>query len=135
MNIEYRKVVENDFNGLKELIKDNFDVEINNITSNNNQYSLVAICDNKVVGHLLFTKIFNPIKNIYYGKIDYVCVDNNYRNNHIATNLLQEIESIEKSISYFELTSNKSREVANILYLKRGYCIVDTNLFRKFINI
>lgn len=135
MNFEYRKAIESDLQGLKSLIKENFDVEISNITNNTNQYNLVAINNDKVVGHLLFTKIFNPIKNIYYGKIDYVCVDKNYRNNHIATNLLQKIENFESGISYFELTSNKSRVVANKLYLSRGYYVVDTNLFRKFINI
>ena len=83
---------------------------------------------------MLFTRIFNPIKDEYYGKIDYVCVDEKYRNNHIATNLLKEIEKTEKSIAYLELTSNKSRIAANKLYLNSGYNIIDTNLFRKIIN-
>ena len=135
MNIEYRKVVNNDLGSLKQLLKENFNVELNMITNNSNQYSLVAICDDEVVGHLLFTRIFNPIKEINFGKIDYVCVDEKYRNNHIATNLLNEVEKLEKDINYFELTSNKSRIGANKLYLNNGYTIVNTNLFRKFINI
>lgn len=135
MNIEYRKVDKKDLNSLKELLKNNFNVEIRNISNENNQYSLVAIIDNKVVGHLLFTKIYNPITEIYFGKIDYVCVDENYRNNKIATNLLIKIEEMEKDVNYFELTSNKSRVAANELYKKQEYEVVDTNLFRKFINI
>lgn len=135
MNIEYRKIESKDFNSLKELIKNNFDIEIKNIHNEINQYSLVAINNNKVVGHLLFTKIYNPIAEIYWGKIDYVCVDENYRNRKIATNLFDKLEKLESDIKYFELTSNKKRIAANKLYLKLKYNLVDTNLFRKIINL
>ena len=134
MNIEYKKVDNNNIDSLKKLLIDNFDVEISSVLNSNNQYSLIALMNDEVVGHLLFTRIFNPIKDEYYGKIDYVCVDEKYRNNHIATNLLKEIEKTEKSIAYLELTSNKSRIAANKLYLNSGYNIIDTNLFRKIIN-
>ena len=135
MNIEYRKISDNDLSSLKELLKNSFDVDIKNISNNSSQYSLVAILDNRIVGHLLFTKIYNPIEDIYWGKIDYVCVDEDYRNMKIATNLLNKIEEQEPNLKYFELTSNERRVAANHLYLKHGYCIVNTNLFRKFINI
>ncbi len=135
MNIEYRVATQNDFYGLEKLINDNFNIKLKQIVSNNDQYNIIAVCGDKVVGNLLFTKIYNPIKDIYYGKIDYVCVDINYRNNHIATKLLDFVEKKEKSIDYFELTSNKLREAANKLYLSEGYEIIDTNLFRKYINV
>lgn len=135
MNIEYRKIRDDDLYSLKKLIKNSFDKEIKNISNNSNQYSLVATIDNKIVGHLLFTKIYNPIEDIYWGKIDYVCVDEEYRNMKIATNLLEKTEENEVSIKYFELTSNENRVAANHLYLNKGYKIVNTNLFRKFINI
>ncbi|MBP3799596.1 MAG: GNAT family N-acetyltransferase [Bacilli bacterium] len=134
MNIEYKKVDNNNIDSLKKLLIDNFNIEINSVINSNNQYSLIALMNDEVVGHLLFTRIFNPIRGGYYGKIDYVCVDEKYRNNHIATNLLKEIEKTEKSIAYLELTSNKSRIAANKLYLNSGYNIIDTNLFRKIIN-
>ncbi len=134
MNIKYRKVESFDLNSLKSLLKDIFNVEIVDVVNNENQYSLVAIINDIVVGHLLFTRVFNPIEDIYYGKIDYVCVHNKYRNMHIATNLLNVLEKSEKNISYFELTSRKSRIEANKLYLKQGYNVIDTNLFRKIIN-
>lgn len=135
MNIEYRKIEYNDFNSLKELLSSCFDLEIKKICNDDNQYNLVAIYDSKVVGHLLFTKIYNPVDDIYWGKIDYVCVHDDYRNMKIATNLLDELERIEKNIKYFELTSNEKRIIANHLYQKLGYTIVNTNLFRKFRNI
>lgn len=131
MDIEYRKIKKNDFECLKDLLKENFDIIIKDIINNDNQYSLVAVINNKVVGHILFTKIYNPFLNIYWGKIDYVCVDDYYRNNKIATNLLQRLEQMENNINYFELTSNKKRTIAHKLYMKSGYKIIDTNLFRK----
>lgn len=134
MNIEYKKVDNNNIDSLKKLLIDNFNIEINSVINSDNQYSLIALMNDEVVGHLLFTRIFNSIRGEYYGKIDYVCVDEKYRNNHIATNLLKEIEKTEKSIAYLELTSNKSRIAANKLYLNSGYNIIDTNLFRKIIN-
>ena len=37
----------------------------------------------------------------------------------------------DDNISYIELTSRSSREAANHLYLKNGFVIRDTNVFRK----
>ena len=51
----------------------------------------------------------------------------------IGTEMLEFIFNYGKndSISYIELTSRSSREVANHLYLKTGFVIRDTNVFRK----
>ena len=51
----------------------------------------------------------------------------------IGTKMLEFIFNYAKndSVSYIELTSRSSREAANHLYLKTGFVIRDTNVFRK----
>ena len=51
----------------------------------------------------------------------------------IATKMLEFIFNYAKNddVSYIELTSKSSREAANHLYLKNGFVVRDTNVFRK----
>ena len=52
---------------------------------------------------------------------------------NIATKLLEFIFNYANNdnVGYIELTSKSSREAANHLYLKSGFVIRDTNVFRK----
>ncbi len=133
MEIIYRKAEDKDLDGVNKLISDNFGHNLKNIVKTNDKYSLVGIIDNKVVAHLFVTKIYNDFKEKYFYKIDDVCVDSNYRGMHIGTELMKKLEKYAKedNIGYLELTSNKKRCSARALYGKRGFTIVDTDLFRK----
>ena len=134
-NLIIRKYVNDDFNEVIKLLKDNFNISdnIKSIDDNLNSFGIVATTDKKIVGYLRIDKLYNPFKKCYYYFLSYVCVDSNYQNAGIATKLLEFIFNMAKddNISYIELTSRSSREVANHLYLKTGFVIRDTNVFRK----
>ena len=134
-NLVIRKYVNEDFNDVINLVKDNFNISdnIKSLDDNLNSFGLVATIDKKIVGYLRVDKLYNPFKKCYYYYLSYVCVDSNYQNMSIGTEMLEFIFNYAKndSVSYIELTSRSSREVANHLYLKNGFVIRNTNVFRK----
>ena len=134
-NLVIRKYVNEDFNDVINLVKDNFNISdnIKSLDDNLNSFGIVATIDKKIVGYLRVDKLYNPFKKCYYYYLSYVCVDSNYQNMSIGTEMLEFIFNHAKndSVSYIELTSRSSREAANHLYLKTGFVIRDTNVFRK----
>lgn len=134
-NLVIRKYVNEDFNDVINLVKDNFNISdnIKSLDDNLNSFGIVAIIDKKIVGYIRVDKLYNPFKKCYYYYLSYVCVDSNYQNMSIGTEMLEFIFNYAKndSVSYIELTSRSSREAANHLYLKTGFVIRDTNVFRK----
>ena len=134
-NLVIRKYVNNDFNEVINLVKDNFNISdnIKSLEDNLNSFGIVAIIDKKIVGYLRADKLYNPFKKYYYYFLSYVCVDSNYHNMGSATKMLEFIFNYAKNddVSYIELTSKSSREAANHLYLKNGFVVRDTNVFRK----
>lgn len=134
-NLIIRKYVNYDFNEVIKLLKENFNISdnIKNIDDNLNSFGIVALLNKKIVGYIRIDKLNNPLKNTYYYFLSYVCVDSNYQNAGIATKMLEFIFNMAKdnNINYIELTSRYSREVANHLYLKTGFVIRDTNVFKK----
>lgn len=123
------------FEEVVKLLKSIFDINnnIDLIEDNANSFSIIATIDEKVVGHIRVDKLKNIGKNCYYYYLNYICVDSNYQNMNIATKMLEFIfkKAKEDNISYIELTSKSSREAANHLYLKTGFVIRDTNVFKK----
>ena len=89
----------------------------------------------KVVGTLLVTKSYEPLKLVYKYVIDYVVVDSSYRGQKIATKLMEYV--IEKAkveaISYLELTSNSKRKIARHIYQKLGFQSKGTDVFKRII--
>lgn len=89
----------------------------------------------KVVGTLLVTKSYEPLKLVYKYVIDYVVVDSSYRGQKIATKLMEYV--IEKAkveaISYLELTSNPKRKIARHIYQKLGFQSKGTDVFKRII--
>ena len=94
---------------------------------------LLCVSDNLVVGYVVFNKIVDKVRNISYCYANYVCVHNDYRNQHIATKLLEKAFSIckDEGISYIELTTNPTRVEAHELYKKLGFEQRNTDVFRK----
>ena len=136
MNIEFRKANDNDLNDINNLLEKNFgdNHSIEKIIDDEYKYSFVASIHNKVVGYVNVTKLYNEVKKEYWIKLNYICVDEEYRHQGIATKLLEELEKVENSVKYFELTCRKERINAHKLYNKLGFEIYDTDLLRKNIN-
>ena len=92
---------------------------------------LVAISDNTITGALIVA--MTPCASGIRVHIEDVIVDDNYRRQGIATQLLQ--EAIERGIKDFnartiDLTSRPDRDAANKLYQKLGFKQRGTNVYR-----
>lgn len=93
----------------------------------------VVIDDNKIIG-MATLDFFNDIfKNVSYGYVNNVCVDEMYRKRGVGKLLMGKIDSYckENDLDFVMLTSNKKRFEAWELYLGCGYEIRDTCLFEK----
>ena len=127
-------------NSLEELLKEAFhkDVEKINIEEclKNNIRFICAKIDNIVVGTIMITTKYNPVRNKYSYYLDYVCVKEEYQNKGIGRALLNEVENlaIKENIKEIILESNPSRINARKLYTDSGYEIKDTNVFVKKIG-
>ena len=134
-NLVIRKYINNDFNVVINLVKEHFNISdnIKSLDDNLNSFGIVAIIDKKIVGYIRVDKLYNPFKKCYYYFLSYICVDSNYQNMSIGTEMLEFIFNYAQNdnVGYIELTSRSSREAANHLYLKTGFVIRDTNVFRK----
>lgn len=133
MDIRIREYIDTDFDSLNELLQEVYSVKKKQNSNVNKE--LVAVYNNEVVGYLTINKQFDSVKNIKYCYINYVCVKEEYRRYHIATELLIRVEELcrEENISYIELTSNQERFAAQELYKKNGYEKRDTNVYRRVI--
>ena len=87
----------------------------------------------EVVGHLHIDIINDCFRNIKFGYITYVCVKKEYQNRRIGTYLLEKADTIAKdnNLSYYELTSRLERRAAHHLYLKNGFVIRESTIFKK----
>ena len=134
-NLVIRRYIDSDFNDVIRLLRDYFSISdgISCFEDDNNSFGLVSLINNKVVGYARVDKLKNIGKNCNYYLLNFVCVDSDYQNMNIASSLLEFIfnKAKEDDVSYIELTSKSSREAANHLYLKSGFVIRDTNVFRK----
>ena len=134
------ELLNNNDNSLEELLKEAFhkDVEKINIEEclNNNIRFICAKIDNIVVGTIMITTKYNPVRNSYSYYLDYVCVKEEYQNKGIGRTLLNEVENlaIKENIKEIVLESNPSRINARKLYTDSGYEIKDTNVFVKKIG-
>lgn len=132
-----KRYEDENFEETKELLKNNFRISntIKFIDNNEISFSIVAIMQEKVVGHIRVDKLRNIGKDCYYYILNYVCVDDKYQKLGICTKMLKFIFELSKSdnISYIELTSKVSRKAANHIYLNEGFVIKDTNVFIKYI--
>ena len=92
---------------------------------NDNNKLFIAIIDNNVIGYI-YIKISDPKQNsdIYKESfIDAIYVENNYRNNGVATNLIEKAKefSKEKGAKKISINALKDNKVALELYYKLGF--------------
>ena len=130
--IDVREYREEDFSFVNNILQESFSVSKRNFKKDEFKEIVISL-DNIVIGYLLLTKVYNPIKDIYYYLIDYVSIDSNYRNRGFGKKLLEYVFILAKreNISYLQLTSNRSRVAAHKLYLSLGFVKRDSDIFRK----
>ncbi len=134
-NLIIRKYNNDDFIEVLTLLKSHFNIKehIKSLIDNDISYGIVAVTNQKIVGYIRVDKLKDIGRDCLYYILNYVCVDSNYQNMNIATTMLNYIFDNAKKdkVKYIELTSKPIREIANHLYLKNGFIIRDTNVFRK----
>lgn len=134
MNVLIREYKNNDKLSLNNLLNEHYQgINIDSLENSKTALSLVAVSDDKVVGHLHIDIINDNFRNIRFGYISYVCVANEYQNKGIGTLLMKEIDKIasKENLTYYELTSRASRQAAHHLYLKNGFVIRESTIFKK----
>lgn len=132
MEIEVREVYDEDLDSINSLLKDAFSVTKSNFSSDD-IHEIVAVVDSKIVGYLLYTKVFNPIKSRYYGLIDYVCVASKYRRMGVARKMLEYVTilAMKDDLMYLQLTCSYFRIAAHHLYENCGFVKRESDIYRK----
>lgn len=136
MDINFCFLKDENINDYVLLMKDafSFDVDVSNVKKclSLGIRVLCAMYDNKVVGAVMITNDYDPIRNLKSYYLDYVSVLSSYRNKKIGTKLMLEVENMAKKedIDYIEFTSS-NKTYARQLYLSSGYEIRDTSVFIK----
>lgn len=134
MNVLIREYENSDKFSLNNLLNEHYQgINIDSLENSKTALSLIAVSDDKVVGHLHIDIINDNFRNIRFGYISYVCVASEYQNKGIGTLLMKEIDEIawKENLVYYELTSRASRQAAHHLYLKNGFTIRESTIFKK----
>lgn len=134
MNILIREYKNSDKLALSNLLNEHYQgINIDSLENSKTALSIVAITDSKVVGHLHIDIINDSFKSIRFGYISYVCVASEYQNKGIGTLLMKEVDTVarKENLAYYELTSRFSRQAAHHLYLKNGFVIRESTIFKK----
>lgn len=105
------------FNKLGFLVNNNFSklFDLEKLISSNIDYILGYYENNKLVGFIHFTKLYETIDIVN------VVVDENYRNNGIASSLINYIVDNFEDINNIMLEVNVNNVAAINLYLKNGF--------------
>ena len=132
--IEIREMTKDDFFSVSSLIEEAFGIRRKNYLSSSNQTELVAYYGD-VVGYLLLTRFYDPIKSQVYFKVDYVCVRKTFRGQGIGKLLMNTVYEMacKEKAAYIELTSGYARATARKMYESLGYVCRESNIFRKVI--
>ena len=94
---------------------------------------IVAKIENNIVGHIWIQKQYDFYKDEYYFYLMYICVDENYRHQGVATSMLKWVETLKEKqhIAYITFTSSQKKVAAQALYRKLGYIEKDSSVFIK----
>ena len=109
-----RELEEKDYSFVNNLLN-TFNYKLDK-KSLNNDFLKVLVYEEKVIkGILVYQYLYDRIE------IDYIIVDNNYRNLGIASKLLKYMEQKHTNINNITLEVRESNQEAINLYLKNGF--------------
>ena len=132
MEIKVRDYMEDDMESVNAILSEAFSCEKSSSTKGDFR-EIVATADGRVVGYLLLTKVFNPIRNYYYCLVDYVCVSKDYQGMSVGKHLLDYAYDVskEEGARYLQLTCSRFRLAAHKLYEKCNFMKRDSDIYRK----
>ncbi len=102
-----------------------------------NGKSLVALYNQKIVGHIFFEEKYSYEDDQVYYWLSYFCIDKDFRRKKLATKMLNKVVEIayQNQIAFLKFYSFNYRKAAHACYQKLGYQKVDTTVFQKNICI
>ena len=109
-----RELQEKDFEEANKLLN-NFNYGLNKKSFNNNFLKVLVYDEGFIKGILVYQYLYDRIE------IDYIIVEDNYRNLGIATQLLKYLEKMHKKISNITLEVRESNKSAINFYKKNGF--------------
>lgn len=111
-------------------VQDDFDFQ--KIDSKHN-IVIVAKIENRVIGHIWIQKQYDFYKQVFYFYLMYICVEERYRHQGVASAMLKWVEVLKErqNIAYITFTSGNKRVAAQTLYRKLGYEKKDSSVFIK----
>lgn len=117
-----RKIYNDSFG---DAISGDLDYSISNIYVVTLEDVIVGMCMINFIDH-----VFSGVRVLY---LNDVCVDKNFRNRGVASFMLRMVDNfaVSSGVKYIMLTSNKKRCGAIDLYMRNGFSLYDTNVFRK----
>jgi ribosomal protein S18 acetylase RimI-like enzyme len=104
------------------------------VVSNPNTSILVATGNREVVGMALLVRCTTLAGD--FGLVEEVAVDESARGQHVGVHLMVRLLGLarELGLSFVDLTSRPSREVANGLYQSLGFQLRETNCYRHYLT-
>jgi ribosomal protein S18 acetylase RimI-like enzyme len=104
--------------------------ELDRLLTDNNMYGLLVYQEKKIIGYLIGEKKnLTDSRNIYY--ISYVYISPKYRNNGLASYLINNIKNkFKNKLDGLMLTTDKDNEKLYNFYLKKGF--MDDITFRNY---
>lgn len=109
-----RDLEEKDFISVNKLLN-NFNYQLDKESFNNDFLKVLVYEEDFIKGILVYQYLYDRIE------IDYIIVDNEYRNLGIATKLLTFMENKYKDIKNLTLEVRESNKEAISFYLKNGF--------------
>lgn len=138
MEIKYQNTIDEKFEELLTLLEESFGVvatkeRIVELFADSSIYPLIALVEDRIVGYVQIRKTKDYLEDTDRFWLSYVCVKKEYQRKGIATAMLQEVErlALEENVSTIDFTSGYDRKEAHGCYLKNGYQIRKSALFRK----
>lgn len=133
MNVEIRLMQENELEEVASLVQKVFGYYTVPKQLTIDDFSVVAIVDNRIVGQILVHPIVDPFLNRMQYYLQDICVDSTYRENGIASKMIHYIFTLAQKNHIFRvfLTSKKTRLEAHELYKKLGFYERDSDVFAK----
>ena len=134
MNIE---LLNSNSESLEKLLKEVFGKEVEKINIeeflNKDIRFLCAFINNEVVGNIMITTNYNPVRNTKEFYLDYVCVKEEYSNQGIASKLLDYVYDLAKKekVEVITLETSFPRVAAQHLYEKNGFIKKEAYIYNK----
>lgn len=132
-NMIIKELPKSELENAKKLYCDSFNKELKETNIKLNGTILGLYLDNTLIGIAQIDYINNYFENKKIAYINSLCIKKEYRHQGYGDQLLKACIQIsqEKKADIINLTSNKNRVYAHMLYQKNNFEIVDTILLKK----